>query len=204
MEVIFEYELLNFVWETSYDFDAAHESSKVRDESDQTEPDGNSVSTLLCDADGIPMGTSLEAIKLRRQIIFDFYEEWKILHPEKAVYNQSLKADILIRQESVVEAAAHASKRYMSTLAVLRLDEILAGAVQVASDAPKPGNKNQSKLVKMLLMSFEDKAIGKVKLTVGVRRGSLDKIQYGITAMEEGERIAPAVGKNRKKKAPHK
>lgn len=162
------------------------------------------MSALSCDANGIPVGTSLEDIKLRRQIIFDFYEEWKIQHPEKAVYNQYLKADILIRQESVVEAAAHASKRYKSTLAVLRLDEILAGAVQIATDAPKPGNKNQSKLVKMLLMTFEDKIIGKVKLTVGVRRGSLDKIQYGITAIEEGERIAPVISKNGKKKAPHK
>lgn len=204
MEEIIEYELLTFEWEVNYGFEVEPTSLSVKDESDLPEAETDSEATIICDAKGIPMGTSIEDIKLRRQIIYDFYEEWKTTHPEKAVFNQSLQADILIRQESVVEAAAHAAKRYKSTLAVLRLDEVLAGAVQVATDAPKPGNKNQSKLVKMLLMSFVADEIGKVKLTVGVRRSSLDKIQYGITALEEGERIAPTVSMKGKKKAPHK
>lgn len=109
----------------------------------------------------------------------------------------------MIRKESVVEAAAHASKRYKSTLAVLKLDELLANAEVIDTDAPKQGNKNQMKLVKMILMSYNMADIGIIKLTVGVRRRSLEKIQYGVTALEQGETISPA-SKGKKKKASHK
>ena len=88
--------------------------------------------------------------------------------------NKSLRADILIRKESVVEAAGHAAKRYKSTLAVFKLEEILSGAVQVALDIPKRDNKNQSKLIKMILMSYKDVSLGTIKLTVGVRNRTLD------------------------------
>lgn len=51
--------------------------------------------------------------------------------------------------------------------------------------------------------SFKDPNLGTIKLTVGVRNRTLDKIQYGITALEENESIVTASEKN-KKKAPHK
>lgn len=104
---------------------------------------------------------------------------------------------------AVVEAAAHAAKQYNSTLAVFKLDEVLANAVRVVEDLPKAGNKNQRKLIRMILMSFKDPNLGTIKLSVGVRNRTLDKIQYGITALAENESIVTASEKN-KKKAPHK
>lgn len=201
MEEVLEYELLDIEWELNYEFDLELPGRIVRDTTGEAEEE--SKPSLVFDKNGIPMGESPEAIKLRKQIIFDFYEDWKISHPEKSVFNKSLKADILIRKESVVEAAGHAAKRYKSTLAVLKLDEILSGAIQVALDMPKRDNKNQSKLIKMILMSYKDASLGTIKLTVGVRNRTLDKIQYGITALKENETIEP-LNQQEKKKAPHK
>lgn len=63
--------------------------------------------------------------------------------------------------------------------------------------------KNQAKLQKMLLMEYDLKDIGKIKLTVGVRHRSEDKIQYGITTLNSDEKIEPKVDKP-KKKASHR
>ena len=204
MEEVLEYELLNIEWDLNYEFDQETPVRMVCDDSGEQSSEKEDKLRIVYDENGIPMGSSLEEIKLRQQIIFEFYEQWKSAHPEKAVYNKSLQADILIRKESVVEAAAHASKRYKSTLAVLKLDEVLANAVKVAVDSTKAGNKNQSKLMSMILMSHLDVSIGKIKLTVGVRKSTQDKIQYGISALENGESIVPMVGNKNKKKAPHK
>lgn len=73
----------------------------------------------------IPKGTAKEDIAARKQIIFDFYKDWKLKHPEMRMYNQSLKEYINIRYVSIDETCAHASKNYLSTLAVLQLDAIL-------------------------------------------------------------------------------
>lgn len=201
MEDAFEYELLDIEWELNYDFDLESPDRMVHDTTGEVEDEPKP--SLVFDKNGIPMGESPEDIKQRKQIIFDFYEDWKSSHPEKSVYNKSLKADILIRKESVVEAGGHAAKRYKSTLAVFKLEEILSGAVQVAIDMPKRDNKNQSKLIKMILMSYKDASLGTIKLTVGVRNRTLDKIQYGITALKEDETIEP-LSQQEKKKAPHK
>lgn len=150
------------------------------------------------------MGQSPEENAIRKQIIFDFYEAWKDSHPEKSVFNIALGADILIRKESVVEAAGHAARSYRSTLAVLRLDTLLANATLVNYDKPKLGNKNQEKLAKMILMTYSFEDIGVIKLTVGVRRRSNDKVQYGITAVNHAQQITPASAQQKKKKAPHR
>lgn len=202
MEDIIEYELLDIEWELNYEFDQNSSCTMVHDSTGEPEKEDVNIPSIVYDENGIPMGESTEAVKIRRQMIYDFYEQWKVLHPEKSIYNKSLKSDILIRQESVVEAAAHAAKRYKSTLAVYKLDEVLAEATKVSEDVPKPGNKNQRKLIRMILMSFEDPEIGRIKLTVGVRNRTLDKIQYGITAIPDNETIAPAT--QSKKKALHK
>ncbi len=201
MEDVLEYELLNIEWNMNYEFYLDSPDRIVLDTTGEQKEEFKP--SLVYDENGIPMGESPEAIKKRKQIIFDFYEDWKSNHPEKSVYNMSLKADILIRKESVVEAAGHAAKRYNSTLAVFKLDEILSGAVQIALDEPKRDNKNQSKLIKMILMSYKDAALGTIKLTVGVRNRTLDKIQYGITALKENETIEP-LSQHNKKKASHK
>lgn len=202
MEEILEYELLDIEWELNYEFDQKSSCSMIHDGTKESEKEDVNNPSLIYDENCIPMGESTEAIKIRRQMIYDFYEQWKVLHPDKSIYNKSLKSNILIRQESVIEAAAHAAKRYKSTLAVYKLDEVLAKATKVSEDIPKPGNKNQRKLIRMILMSYDHPVIGRIKLTVGVRNRTLDKIQYGITAISENETIAPAT--ESKKKALHK
>ena len=46
-------------------------------------------------------------------------------------------------------------------------------------------------------------SLGTIKLTVGVRNRTLDKIQYGITALKENETIEP-LNQQEKKKASRK
>jgi len=76
----------------------------------------------------IPRGNSREDIKARKQIIKDFYAAWIAEHPDKKVYNKSLKADIHVRFLSINETVGHASGTYESTEAVTRLSEILENA----------------------------------------------------------------------------
>ena len=80
----------------------------------------------------IPDDNSLESIKMREKIIRDFYREWKEQNPSQRKYNLSLKEYINIRMVSIVETSEHAAKNYLSTLAVLQLDAILAGAKKVS------------------------------------------------------------------------
>ena len=49
---------------------------------------------------------------------------------------------------------------------------------------PKPNVKNQLRFSKLFIMIYEKTGFGKVKLTVGELRGSKQKIQYCITAIE--------------------
>ena len=92
----------------------------------------------------IPEDNSIESIKKREQIIRDFYREWKDQNPLQRKYNVALKEYINIRMVSIVETSEHAAKNYLSTLAVLQLDAILAGAKKVSIQKTKPGNKTKS------------------------------------------------------------
>ena len=131
----------------------------------------------------IPEGNTLEDIKRRTQIIRDFYREWKVKNPSQRKYNLSLKEYINIRMVSIVETSEHAAKNYLSTLAVLQLDAILVGARMVSQRKTKPGNKNQQPFERMLIMEYKLVGIGTVKMTVGVRRRTQEKVQYCITAI---------------------
>lgn len=131
----------------------------------------------------IPEGNTLDEIKRRAQIIRDFYREWKAKNPLQRKYNLSLKEYINIRMVSIVETSEHAAKSYLSTLAVLQLDAILVGAKRVSQRKTKPGNKNQQPFERMLIMEYELVGIGTVKMTVGVRRRTQEKVQYCITAI---------------------
>ncbi len=64
----------------------------------------------------IPEGNSIEAIRVREQIIREFYKEWKEKNPSQRKYNLSLKEYINIRMVSIVETSEHAAKSYLSTL----------------------------------------------------------------------------------------
>ena len=94
---------------------------------------------------------------------------------------------------SINETAGKAAYNYKSTLAVTFLTEILENA-KVQKDKtgnpifenPKPNVKNQSRFSKIFTMYCEKKTFGKIKLTVGELRGSRQKVQYCITAIENG------------------
>lgn len=132
----------------------------------------------------IPSGNSKEDINARKQIIFEFYKSWKIANPEQRRFNISLGDYINIRSVSVVETAAHASKRYLSTLAVLQLDSILQLAHRIDIVNTKPETKNQRPFEKIILMEYQCPAIGTIRLTVGIKRSDKSKVQYCITALE--------------------
>ena len=69
------------------------------------------------------------------------------------------------------------------TLAVLQLDAILVGAKKVSIKKTKVGNKNQKPFERMMIMTYELNGIGTVKMTVGIRRRTKEKVQYCITAI---------------------
>ena len=131
----------------------------------------------------IPEGHTIEDIKKREEIIRDFYREWKKKNPSQRKYNLSLKEYINIRMVSIVETSEHAAKSYLSTLAVLQLDSILTGARKVSVKKPKPGNAYQKPFERIMIMEYELTGIGKIKMTVGVRRRTLEKVQYCITTI---------------------
>ena len=131
----------------------------------------------------IPKGNTLDEIKQREQIIRDFYREWREKNPSQRKYNLSLKEYINIRMVSIVETSEHAAKNYLSTLAILQLDAILVGARKVATKKTKPGNKNQQPFERMMIMEYDMMGIGSVKMTVGIRRRTQEKVQYCITAI---------------------
>jgi hypothetical protein len=131
----------------------------------------------------IPKGNSKEDIKERERIIRDFYRDWKEKNPSQRKYNLSLKEYINIRMVSIVETSEHAAKSYLSTLAVLQLDAILVGAKKVSIKKTKQGNKNQEPFERIMIMEYELVEIGTVKMTVGIKRRSHEKVQYCITAI---------------------
>lgn len=132
----------------------------------------------------IPEDNSVESIKIRERIIRDFYREWKEKNPSQRKYNLSLKEYINIRMVSIVETSEHAAKTYLSTIAVLQLDAILMGATKVSVKKTKSGNRNQKPFEKMMIMEYDVAFIGKVKMTVGIRRRTHEKVQYCITAIQ--------------------
>ena len=131
----------------------------------------------------IPEDNSVESIKVREQIIREFYHEWKEKNPSQRRFNLSLKEYINIRMVSIIETSEHAAKSYLSTLAVLQLDAILVGAKKVSIKKTKVSNKNQKPFERMMIMTYELNGIGTVKMTVGIRRRTKEKVQYCITAI---------------------
>ena len=139
------------------------------------------------DKKGIALGNTPEDMKNRKKFIIDFYTNWIIANPQKRVCNQSLKSFIEVRFLSIQETASKAAIRYKSTIAVTFLTEILENAVTIDEpQEPKKDNMKQKRFSKIYIMGYEKEDFGKIKLTVGVLRGSGQKIQYCVTAIENG------------------
>ena len=134
----------------------------------------------------IPLGQTKEDMQIRKQIIKDFYAMWNATNPEKHIYNLDLQDFINVRFLSMQETSLLAALSYKSTLAVTHLTEILEKATVVKRVKPKPNNQNQKRFSEMIIMGYNKKEFGRIKLTVGVLKGSRQKIQYCITAIENG------------------
>ena len=137
--------------------------------------------------DDIPTGDTTEDRRKRHDLIYSFYEHWKLKNPEHKKYNLELKEDINIRAVSLDETAGQASLSYLSTLAVLQLDAILTNAWLVKEVPSKSDSKNQRSFERMLIMEYICTGVGRVKVTVGVRRKDKLKVQYCITAIDAGK-----------------
>jgi hypothetical protein len=85
----------------------------------------------------------------------------------------------------IQETAEKAAQSYKSTLAVTYLTEILELAKTINYTKPKAGNKKQSRFSDVIIMQYNKANFGKIKLTVGILRGSREKLQYCITAIEK-------------------
>lgn len=203
-----EYELIEISFTQKYDVegDESFKPQYVHDDGG-TDTEGEKPA-IQYDADGIPMGQSMEEIRIREGIIDAFFRKWVENHPEKYVLNENLEDKINVRVVSIIEAKQHAAKSYKSTLAVMNLDDVLRHAQTLEEMPPKKGNKNQASFERMILMSYQCEGVGIVKLTVGVRRSNKDKVQYGISAVRDGEVLVPQTENKtaiqRKRKAPHK
>jgi len=136
------------------------------------------------DTERIPTGDTIEEKKQRKQFIVDFYGQWIAINTTKQIFNKSLNDFINVRFLSLQETAGHASHTYKSTVAVTYLTEILENAKYVTGVKPKPENKNQQRFSEIIVMQYSKKVFGKIKLTVGVLKGSRQKVQYCITAIE--------------------
>ena len=126
----------------------------------------------------IPQGNSREEVKQRDQIIKDFYAGWIAENPEKKMWNDDLQDYILVKYLSITEIAEKAARQYESTLAVMRLSELLTKSKKVAEVPPKKGTKNQKPFLKMYIMQLDN-----IKMTVGLQKSTGDKVQYCITAI---------------------
>lgn len=187
----FEYELLEIEWSLEYSYD--HNDSMIsiiKDEShvipDETEPEDEETK--------------------RRKIIHDFIQSWRQAHPGGSVFNKDLKEPIKVLQVSLREACKHSARSEKSTMAVLQLETILAEAKKIGETRTKIGDVSQKNLEKMIVMAYYSDELGMVKLTVGVKRQTHDKIEYGITVPPGGSiEIDPKLKiSDKKKKTSHR
>lgn len=95
---------------------------------------------------------------------------------------------------SIQETVEHAAFSYESTLVVTYLTEILENATIKKRTKPKIDNQNQKRFSEIIIMQHEKEILGKIKLIVGVLKGSQQKIQYCITAIEKTTKNPPHPG----------
>ncbi|MBR5736001.1 MAG: hypothetical protein IKX60_04315 [Bacteroidales bacterium] len=124
----------------------------------------------------IPQGNSREEIKVRENIIKNYYAEWIAKNPSKSVWNNSLNAFIKVKFISINETYEHAARTYESTLAVFHLTEILAKARIVAHGPRKTNDKNQKSFSRIYVMRY-----GSIRLIVGFQPVKKEYVQYSIT-----------------------
>ena len=113
----------------------------------------------------IPKGKTRPEIKVREQIIKDFYARWIAENPSKSVWNKSLKAEIKVKGLSYNETVEHAARSYESTMAVFQLSEILSKAVRESSRPKKQNDRNQKSFSRIIIMRYKQN-----RLVVGFQK----------------------------------
>ena len=113
----------------------------------------------------IPKGKTRPEIKVREQIIKDFYAQWIAENPSKSVWNKSLKAEIKVKGLSYNETVEHAARSYESTMAVFQLSEILSKAVRESSRPKKQNDRNQKSFSRIIIMRYKQ-----IRLVVGFQK----------------------------------
>lgn len=126
----------------------------------------------------IPKGNSREEVKIRERLIKDFYAGWIAENPEKKMWNENLQDYILVKFLSINETAEKAARQYKSTMAVMRLSELLSKARVITEVPVKRGTKKQKPFLKMLIMQLNN-----IRMIVGIQKSTGDKVQYCITAV---------------------
>ena len=94
------------------------------------------------------------------------------------MWNDDLQDFIIVKYLSITETAEKATRQYESTLAVMRLSELLTKSKKVAEVPPKKGTKNQKPFLKMYIIQLDN-----IKMTVGLQTSTGDNVQYCITAI---------------------
>jgi len=97
------------------------------------------------------------------------------------VFNESLNENIRINQTFLIESVSHSVGNYPSTKAVLRMEEVMAKAVYLGESPKKEGDSNQKSFERMIVMIYRSEELGNVKMVVGVRNRTREKIEYSIT-----------------------
>lgn len=184
MNTPFTYELLEISWMLDYDLTTSA-GCYVND--DNTICEDNNPSPTELDADGIPVGPSIADIRQRESIISQYMHQWSESHPDRKVHNKALGEYIHIKGKSIGELLQHSSKSYLSTKAVMRLEEVLEEAVPQCEVPAKSGTAKQKEFMHLIVMSYEMKGIGVVKVTVGVKRSNQEKVQYGMTVLRQDQ-----------------
>lgn len=123
----------------------------------------------------IPKGSDIKDIRLRRQIIRDFYARWVAENPDKVIWNASMRINIHVKFSSLNEVLGHAPRSYESTYAFTQLTEILKNAEYVKSILPKHNNQNQKIFSKISIFRWRQ-----YRVLVGHQRSTGDTMLYYI------------------------
>lgn len=201
----FEYELINITFEQPYELSEDDTTGYVAEE--MPTPSSDEPHVIEYDVDGVPMGRSKEEIEIRRQIVYDYIQRWRTENKNNPrIYNDNPKEYIKITQIFMIESVAHSVGNYKSTKAILHFEEIMAKAHKVGLTRTKEGNSNQKPFTKMMVMRYKMDDLGDIKMTVGVRARTNEKVEYSITVpdkekpfIDEDLRISPKSKKRKKR-----
>lgn len=191
---LIEYELIDVTFELTY---VLPEDERVYMVGEETFIPSKNTPIIDYDADGVPKGSSHEEVVIRRQIIHDYIQRWRAEHADDPrIYNNDLKDYVKINQLFLLESVAHAAGRYMSTKAILRMEEVIREAKIIGLSKKKEGDKNQKPFHHMIVLLYRCEELGNVKMVVGVRLRTSEKVQYSITVPQPG---TPFIDKDMKK-----